>query len=243
MKTTRRWYCEEKLQSDATLMLPADLVQHFITVLRLKEGDLIHPFNAHDGEWQALLQPAGKREWQIQVQTQVRPALPASHQVTLAFGLLKREAMDWLVEKASELGVTHLQPLITDHTPAERVNIERLQKIAREAAEQCERLDIPKLLPVLKLRNWLAASDNTALLTALERAQAQPLLSAIQKLALSQPLAILIGPAGGFSAHEAALLPSLPHVHCCDLGTRLLRAETAAIMCLSVLNACRQTSV
>ncbi len=266
MKTTRRWHCALSLQTGSVIALPADVVQHLITVLRLKAGDIIHPFNAADGEWQAVLQQSSKRDWQAMVQSQMRPALEVMPTLTLAFGLLKRDAMDWLVEKASELGVTHLQPLITDHTPAERVNIDRLQKIATEAAEQCERLDVPQVLPTVKLRDWLGARDATPLLVALERAEAKPLLEVTQTLLsssrlsagiqndlgildpqrvalrMTEPLTILIGPAGGFSANEAVWLPTLPNVHCCDLGPRLLRAETAALMCLSVVNALMNTN-
>jgi 16S rRNA (uracil1498-N3)-methyltransferase len=148
---------------------------------------------------------------------------------------LKRDAMDWLVEKATELGVTEVLPVFTRRTVAERVNTARLGAIAREAAEQCERLAIPRIAEAAPLHAVLDAWDGGALVVAAERSAAPPLRVAAAGLA--PPLALLVGPEGGFERAELDDVLRRPFVLPAALGPRILRAETAAVAGLAALQA------
>jgi 16S rRNA (uracil1498-N3)-methyltransferase len=154
---------------------------------------------------------------------------------TLVVALLKREPMDWLVEKATELGAARIQPVTTRRTVAERTNLERLAAIARGAAEQCERLSLPELGEPLPLHRVLDAWPGGSLVAAMERSAAPPLRDSAARLA--PPPALLVGPEGGFEGAELDDLRRRPFVVPAALGPRILRAETAAIAGLAALQA------
>jgi 16S rRNA (uracil1498-N3)-methyltransferase len=148
---------------------------------------------------------------------------------------LKRDAMEWLVEKATELGVAAILPVLTRRSVADRVNQARLAAIARSAAEQCERLSLPVIHAAMPLHAALAAWDGVPLFIAAERAGAPALPQALSGQRL--PLGLLIGPEGGFDRAELDAAQSYPFVKPIGLGPRILRAETAAVAGLSVLAA------
>jgi 16S rRNA (uracil1498-N3)-methyltransferase len=156
--------------------------------------------------------------------------------ITLYFAPIKRQRLEMLLEKATELGVTHLQPIKTQHS-MELGNIERLQAIVLEAAEQCERLTVPKIYPLIDLKTLVAKWDAQRILYwCLERA-GSPLL---ETLDASKPIAFLTGPEGGFSQEEIAWLKEQTFVKPVSLGNTILRAETAAIVALGVAMGCVQ---
>jgi len=199
--------------------------------MRRGPGDVVRLFNGHDGEWQARVTKIRRDQAEFSVEALLRPQAPEPD-IFLAFAPLKRDATDLLVQKATELGAAALLPVFSERTNASRINLDRLRAIATEAAEQCERLTVPDIfspvaLPAL-LADWPA---DRKLFVALERAAAPPLRPA------SGPVGLLIGPEGGFSPAEHETVTGKNFCHPVSLGPRVLRAETAAIVGLALLQA------
>jgi 16S rRNA (uracil1498-N3)-methyltransferase len=153
----------------------------------------------------------------------------------LLVAALKREAMEWVVEKATELGIAEIQPVLTRRSVADRVKLARLGLIAREAAEQCERLDLPRICEARPLHAVLDGWDGAPLLVGAERAGASPIGQALE--GLRPPWAWLVGPEGGFERAELDDLRRRAFVSPVGLGPRILRAETAAVAGLAILQA------
>jgi 16S rRNA (uracil1498-N3)-methyltransferase len=209
---------------------------HYLrNVLRLGAGAALRLFNGRDGEFEAQLDGIGKG-WASVALGARRRAPEAELDLWLLFAPVKRARLDFLVEKATELGVSALLPVWTRRTVVERVNLERLEANAVEAAEQTERLSVPQIhgpqpLDHL-LREWPA---ERRLLTCAESGAALPLGSALREL--SPPFAVLVGPEGGFDESELDALRELPFVTAVGLGPRVLRADTAALAALAVVQA------
>ena len=205
---------------------------HYLgAVMRRAVGDPVVVFNGVDGEWLARIISLRRDRALLAVERQLRPQL-AERDLWLAFALLKRDATDLTVQKATELGASLLQPVLTAHTSAARVNTERLATIATEAAEQSERLTVPRIAAPRPLREVLATwPPERPLFAALEREAAPPLR------ACPRPAGLLVGPEGGFSPAELDELRRRPFVRPVTLGPRILRAETAAIVGLTLLQA------
>ncbi|HEY1931722.1 MAG TPA: 16S rRNA (uracil(1498)-N(3))-methyltransferase [Acetobacteraceae bacterium] len=200
-------------------------------VVRRDAGSLVHLFNGRDGEWAARIATLRRGEAEFTVESQLRPQAPEAD-IWLAFALLKRDATDLVIQKATELGAAALLPVITEHTNTGRLNDSRLAAIAIEAAEQCERLTIPALHPATKLADLLATwPAERRLFSAIER-EAAPHLRPAQS-----PAALLIGPEGGFTPAEVEALRRHPLVTPVSLGPRILRAETACLAGLALLQA------
>lgn len=204
-------------------------------VMRRGAGDPVLLFNGRDGEWAARIDSLRKDRATFLPERRTRPqAEPPA--VTLVVAALKRDAMDLIAEKATELGVARIQPVVTRRSITDRVNGDRLLAIAREAAEQSERLSVPAIAPALPLHAVLDAWDPAIpLLAAAERRAAPPLAQRAARL--SPPYALLIGPEGGFERAELDDLLRRPFVAPTGLGPRILRAETAALAGLAVLQA------
>ncbi len=203
-------------------------------VMRRKEGDPVHLFNGRDGEWQASIAALRKDRVQFRPESRLRPQ-QAGPDLRLLLAPVKRDAMDWIVEKATELGVRSIHPVFTARCVIGRVNLERLSTIAREAAEQCERLDIPEIAAPLDLHAALDAWDGAPLLVGDARGKA-PSLSVVLA-GKAPPLGLLVGPEGGFTDQELDAVRRRPFVSSAALGPRILRAETAAVAGLAVLQA------
>jgi len=235
-----RLLIETALNAGAELALGEAQARHVGTVLRLAPGDGLRVFNAADGEWSARVTERSKRGMSVLVETFLRPARPAPD-FDLLFAPVKRHATDLIVEKATELGVRRIRPVITSRTIAETVRVDRLCAIAREAAEQTERFDVPEIVAPLTLARALDGWDPArALIYCDEAGEAQPMLQALN--ARSPCLeeggaALLIGPEGGFTTEERAMVRALSYVTPVSLGPRILRAETAVVAALSVLQA------
>jgi 16S rRNA (uracil1498-N3)-methyltransferase len=205
---------------------------HYLgNVMRRAAGDPVRLFNGHDGEWQATIASVRRERVRLYVESPLRPQA-AEPDIWLVFAPLKRDATDLVVRKATELGVARLLPVLTEHTNTARLNMSRLVAIAAEAAEQCERLTVPAIAAPRRLAELLGdwPADRT-LVAALERQDAPPVPPA------SGPAALLIGPEGGFTAAELDALRCGPLVVPASLGPRILRAETAAIVGLALLQA------
>ncbi|MBE9603262.1 16S rRNA (uracil(1498)-N(3))-methyltransferase [Acetobacteraceae bacterium H6797] len=215
-------------------MVEADPGQgHYLNqVLRRKPGDLVHLFNGADGEWEARIESGRKDKAVLELLRPLR-AQATGPDMRLIIAAVKRDAMDWIVEKATELGVSRIQPVTTARTITDRVNTARLANIAREAAEQCERLDVPAVAEPLPLFTLLDRWDGAPIYYGAAREDAQPLARALS--GARPPLAWLVGPEGGFTGPELDVLLRHPFLRPAGLGPRILRAETAAVSGLVLL--------
>jgi 16S rRNA (uracil1498-N3)-methyltransferase len=233
---TQRLFVEADLSAGATVACTAEQANYLRKVLRLKPGDPMLVFNGRDGEWRARLAEAGKRGAALSVDAQTRPQ-EHGPDIDYLFAPLKRARLDYLVQKATEMGVARLKPVLTRHTTPERVNMQRMRANVIEAAEQCGILRIPGLHEPEKLERVVAGWDaGRTLIFCDEGSQERDPLATLGKLRPG-PLALLIGPEGGFAEAERELLSSKPLVTRIPLGPRILRADTAAVAALALLNA------
>jgi 16S rRNA (uracil1498-N3)-methyltransferase len=225
-----RLHVTDKLAAGETIAASAGQAHYLGSVMRRGIGDAVRLFNGRDGEWDSRIAAMGRGTASITVELLVRPQA-ADADIWLMFAVLKRDQTDLVVQKATELGVSALLPVFTERTNAGRVNEDRLRAIAIEAAEQSERLTVPDLHPARPLHAALADWPATRpLFVAMERADAAPLAGAA-------PSGLLIGPEGGFGPRDHALLTQYDFVRPASLGPRILRAETAAIAGVVLLQA------
>jgi 16S rRNA (uracil1498-N3)-methyltransferase len=209
---------------------------HLRAVLRLAPGADVAAFNAGDGEWLCRLVDLARNSAGLVVERQLRAAEP-DPDLWLLFAPLKRARLDWLVEKATELGVSVLLPVWTAHTAVGRLNLDRVRAIAVAAAEQCERLTVPEARAPQALQQTLAGwPARRPLIACDESGGGEPIGEALRRLPAG-PAAVLIGPEGGFAETELDALGKLPFVSRVGLGPRVLRAETAAVAVLAVYQA------
>jgi 16S rRNA (uracil1498-N3)-methyltransferase len=278
-----RLLIEQDLRPGAAIALDEAQARHVGTVLRLDEGDALRVFNARDGEWSAKVTSKTKRGMSVSVEALLRAAR-STPDLDLLFAPVKRHATDLIVEKATELGVRRIRPVITQRTIAETVRLDRLQSIAREAAEQTERFDAPEILEPVSLAKIVdgwdvsrpmiyadEAGDDASAPWGGESGRATPIAQALRTFSLAEKvaserepdegrsnmqapdqlnaphpltpspqgrggmLALLIGPEGGFTNEERRILRASTFVIPVSLGPRILRAETAVIAALSVI--------
>ncbi|MEQ1489252.1 MAG: 16S rRNA (uracil(1498)-N(3))-methyltransferase [Terricaulis sp.] len=278
-----RLLIDQDLRAGAEIALDEAQARHVGTVLRLDVGGILRPFNARDGEWRARVTVREKRSMRVVLESLLREAKPAPD-LDLLFAPVKRHATDLIVEKATELGVRRIKPVVTRRTIAETVRVDRLETIAREAAEQTERFDAPEIFEATPLPKALDGWDASRPLIYADESgdevqkawggnegRAQPIADALQTLSLAErvardsargegrsdeqapdrlnaphPLApspqgrggmlsLLIGPEGGFTPDERRMLRAMPYVIPVSLGPRILRAETAVIAALSII--------
>ena len=209
-------------------MLDGAQANYLGNVMRLKEGDAALLFDCANGEWLAKVVDLGKKRITLAVAEQTRPQ-EAVPDLTLAFAPVKRTQTDWLVEKATELGIARLQPVMTRRTVAERVKLERLRSITIEAAEQCNRTSLPKIEEPVSLAAFLSGRDQNATLYFADENGGEAVASALKP----GPAAVLIGPEGGFTDEERDLVRAQPNSVAISLGPRILRAETAALAAIT----------
>src|SRR5207248_1258001 len=206
-------------------------------VLRLGAGSTVTAFNEHDGEWLCRMTEEGRRGAALLPERQLRAA-EAEPDLWLLFAPIKRARLDWLVEKATELGVAALVPVWTARTQPERFNRDRLQALAIAAAEQSERLSVPEIRTPEPLDKLLADWPSLRrLIVCDETGAGMPIAAALEALPAMASAALLIGPEGGFTETELDALGKLPIVTRVGLGPRVLRAETAALAALAVFQA------
>jgi 16S rRNA (uracil1498-N3)-methyltransferase len=236
-----RLYVTEHLQKGARFAADERAAHYLLNVLRRGTDDPLLVFNGRDGEYRGRIAEAAKRRLVLEALEQTRPQ-EGEPDLWLCFAPLKKDAVDFLVEKGTELGVARFQPVLTAHTANNRINQSRLTAVATEAAEQSERLTVPEVLEPISLESlrtgW--AKDRHLLICA-EAGDAVPIAQALSGLTsdVSSPnrFAVLIGPEGGFQAEELDRLKKLPFVTAVGLGPRILRAETAALAALAAFQA------
>jgi 16S rRNA (uracil1498-N3)-methyltransferase len=232
----QRLFVPDAIAKDLPIALGRDHVNYLANVLRLAEGSDILVFNGRDGEWRARLAMPAKKKIALVPIEQTRPQPPAPN-LHYLFAPLKQGRLDYMVQKAVEMGAGVLQPVFTQHTQIARLNLNRLGANVVEAAEQCGILAIPKLQEPLRLDALLSGWDpSRRILFCDEGAAGDNPLAQLQAIS-ERSLALLIGPEGGFSAEERATLGALPFVTAIPLGPRILRADTAAVAALAVLQA------
>ncbi|MEX0752469.1 MAG: 16S rRNA (uracil(1498)-N(3))-methyltransferase [Xanthobacteraceae bacterium] len=238
---TPRLYVDSPLGTGKAIRLAARQAHYLLNVLRLRSGDPVLVFNGREGEWRARLADDGKRTVTLDLEERTRDQ-PAPGDLHYWFAPLKHARLDYMAQKAVELGASRLQPVMTRHTQAARVNLDRLRTNAIEAAEQCGVLTLPDIAAPFALERALSAREPGRLLIFCdEDAQVKDPIAALKGAkkdsAIAIPLAVLIGPEGGFAEAERVALLNAPNVLRLALGPRMLRADTAAVAALALVQA------
>jgi 16S rRNA (uracil1498-N3)-methyltransferase len=231
-----RLFVTQDLEAGLRIEAAPEQAHYLVNVMRLAVGEELGLFNGRDGEWRATVASTGKRGATLAVADQNRPQT-LGPDLDLVVALVKRARLETIVEKAAELGACRVRLAITERTNAERTRVDRLTAIAIEASEQTGRLDVPIIEDPQKLDRLLADwPADRPLMFCDEAGDAPPALAALA----GRPAggwAVLIGPEGGFSAKERALIRALPAAVPVSLGPRILRADTAAISALTLWQA------
>lgn len=230
----QRLYLDVPLSSGETVVLGKEQAHYLLTVLRLDDGAEVLVFNGRDGEYGAVLRPQGKKTANLEIGAQTREQPPHSR-LEFLFAPLKVGRLDYLVQKATEMGVSRITPVFTDHTQLHKVNAGRLAANILEAAEQCGNLAIPELGEATKLEALLANWDPARRIIFCNESQAGNNPAAVLSSVNEPDLALLVGPEGGFSEREREILTNLPFVTPIPLGPRILRADTAAVAALTAV--------
>ena len=234
-KTTPRLYVETPLSPGAEFALTQEQGHYLAHVLRQGSGDAVSMFNGLDGEWLGYITTVTKKSVHVRIET-LTLEVKAPPDIDYLFAPLKHARLDYMVQKATELGARRLRPVITQRTIAERVNLDRMRANAIEAAEQCNLVFVPEVMEPLPLSKVLGAWDEMRqLIYCDETAGVENPVEALKLIA--PPAAVLVGPEGGFTPDERAQLKSLAFVTAISLGPRIMRADTVAIAALSVVQA------
>ena len=232
-----RLYFPGPLVLGAEVELAADQAHHLLTVLRLGQGAPVAAFNAAAGEFLCRIREAGKKRIRLTIERQLR-APEGEPDLWLLFAPIKRTRLDWLIEKASELGVAAFVPVLTARTQPERFNEGRLRLLAIAASEQSERLSVPEIhLPEPLDRVLAAWPAGRHLVLCDESGAGPPVADALAGFPPPAQAALFVGPEGGFTDRELDALGKLPIVTRVGLGPRVLRAETAVLAALAVYQA------
>jgi 16S rRNA (uracil1498-N3)-methyltransferase len=224
-----RLFLDETLAPDVLLTVHGQSANYLGAVLRLAPGDRVKLFDDRTGEWVAEIVEAGKKRVTVRIAGKLRER-EAVPDLWLVFAPIKRGRIDWIAEKATELGVARLVPVLTQRTIVDRVNGERLRAHMIEAAEQCERSALPVLDEPQQLDRLLAAWPAERMLLFADEQGGTPFAEAV----VPGPAAILIGPEGGFTPEEREAIRAAPQAKPVSLGPRILRADTAAVAAVSV---------
>ncbi|HKF12134.1 MAG TPA: 16S rRNA (uracil(1498)-N(3))-methyltransferase [Xanthobacteraceae bacterium] len=236
-----RLYVDAALSAGASVPLNVSQSHYLGTVLRLKAGDSVLVFNRRDGEWRGTL-GGKKRSFALAITERTRPQ-PNALDLHYLFAPLKHARLDYMTQKAVEMGASRLQPVLTRHAQVARVNLERMRANAIEAAEQCGILTLPEIRAPLSLERMIAELEPERLLVFCdETADVKDPVAALAQARHTRqghapPLAVLVGPEGGFAPDERAALLKLPNAVRLALGPRLLRADTAAVAALALVGA------
>jgi 16S rRNA (uracil1498-N3)-methyltransferase len=235
----QRLFVEADLAEGSLVALDKDQSLYLAAVLRKQVGDEVVLFNGRDGAWLAKLTVDSKKSVELELTGQIAEQTPASD-LWYGFAPLKNERLDYVVQKAVEMGAGTIQPVMTQFTQVHRLKMERLQANAIEAAEQCEVLSVPIIAPETTLDHlldsWSDLHGERRLVFADEGQASSSPVAALENLR-GAPVGLLVGPEGGFSDAERAKLHALPFVVPISLGPRILRADTAAVAALAVMQA------
>ena len=231
-----RLYHAGPLRDGAEVPLDAAQVHYLKHVLRLGAGDGVRLFNGHDGEWLCAITALKKKAGAARCEEKLADPAPPPD-IDYLFAPLKSARMDYVAQKATEMGARRLRPVITRHTVVRRVNRHKLLANAIEAAEQCNLVFVPEVLEAQSLETVLRDWDERRRIIYCDEAAAiaDP-VAALARVAPG-PLAVLIGPEGGFAPQEREMLRRLPFVHAIRIGPRVMRADTAGVAALALVQA------
>ena len=241
--STQRLFIDAPIEPGDAITATAEQANYLLNVLRLGDGADVLVFNGRQGEWRARVSRQGKRGCALAIIEQVRGQTDGPD-IHYLFAPLKRSRLDYMVQKATELGVALLQPTLTRRTVAERVNLDRMRANAIEAAEQCGVLRVPAVAEPHKLEKLMATWDPSRTLVFCDEGASvsNPIVALTRGLEAKAipggaPLAVLIGPEGGFDPAERDLLGRQSFTITISLGPRIMRADTAAVAALAIVNA------
>ncbi len=230
-KSAPRLFVPAPLQAGAAVVIEGPQAHYLARVMRVGEGDGVVLCDDATGEWAARVASAGKRDVVLVPETLLRPREDVPD-FTLCAALLKKDRFDLVLEKACELGVRRIQPVLTRRCVADKLNLERARTVLIEAAEQCARTALPQLAEPVKLDALLRGWDAGRTLFFADEEGGDPAAACFA--AHSGPAALLVGPEGGFDAAEREAVRALPQARAITLGPRILRGETAAIAAISL---------
>ncbi|MDQ3144458.1 MAG: 16S rRNA (uracil(1498)-N(3))-methyltransferase [Pseudomonadota bacterium] len=223
-RSLQRLFVATPLVESGAVSVEGGQAHYLANVLRMGSGDQLLLFDGASGEWLAEVVEAGKKRMTLVVRQATRPQEKVPD-LALAFAPIKKGRVDWLVEKAVELGVARLQPVVTQRTIVDRLNLERMRAHMVEAAEQCGRTSLASIDAPVKLDAFLRGLDGQRALYFADETGGAPAAKAFAP----GPATLLTGPEGGFTSDEAAAIRSVPRATAISLGPRILRAETAAL--------------
>ena len=233
-----RLFVDAPLREGARIGLDRAQANYLLNVLRLRDGEAALVFNGQDGEWRAEIAVEGRKSADLVCTERVREQTPRADLV-YAFAPLKHARLDYMVQKAVEMGAGVLQPVLTQRTQTSRVNLDRMRSNAIEAAEQCGILTIPGVREEESLERFINGLDKGRLIIFCdENAPLANPVEALAKLGNNQAgLVVIVGPEGGFTDQERALVAAHERCVCVSLGPRILRADTAAVAALAIVQA------
>lgn len=235
--SAQRLFVEAPLETGARIFPSPDQLNYLLNVLRLREGETVLLFNGRDGEWRARLETVSRRSATLAAQERTRPQ-SAPFDIDYCFAPLKHARLDYMAQKATEMGAARLSPVITRRTQARRVNTQRLRANAVEAAEQCGVLSVPSVAEDVDLAHFLERFPQERLLVFCdEDAEIADPVAALRAAPAHEGIALLIGPEGGFDDAERAEIQRVPKMLRLSLGPRVLRADTAAVAALTLVQA------
>jgi 16S rRNA (uracil1498-N3)-methyltransferase len=230
----QRLFVEDELTEGTSIPSRPEQANYLLNVLRLKDGETLLVFNGREGEWRATVRKVGRKDCALDIKERVREQSPLPD-LDYLFAPLKHARLDYMVQKAVEMGAGRLRPVLTQYTQVSRVNLERMHANAIEAAEQCGILAIPTVAAPQKLTDALAGWDPARRLIFCDEGASTANPAEALKHLPRGPAALLIGPEGGFSEDERADLLRRPFVTALSLGPRILRADTAAVAALALV--------
>ncbi len=238
-KKITRIFVENALQDGVEIELDKSQSNHLLNVLRKKTGDGLIVFNGVDGAWLGKITQADRKKSVVKLLEQIA-VQPKNIDLWYGFAPLKKARLDYMIQKATEMGVSNIAPVITQHTQAQKLKTERLKAYVVEAAQQCEVLNIPKIEAQTTfkklLENWYVEHGERVLIVGDESKEAGSPLATLEALR-GKKIGLLIGPEGGFSDEELAFLYTQDFVIPISLGERILRADTAAVAALALIQA------
>lgn len=234
-----RLFVNDDLSLGRVIDLVRDQAHYLITVMRLKDGAEILVFNGRDGEWTGQIEQKSRRACQLRITGRLREQ-SARPTLTYCFAPLKQARLDYMAQKAVEMGAGVLQPVMTRHTQVQKLNLERIRANVIEACEQCGVLAVPEVREAVALKDlvasWSEPGANGRIIFCDESSRGNNPIDHLAKLTPA-PTALLIGPEGGFSEDERTFLTGSDAVVAIPLGPRILRADTAAVAALAVIQA------